>query len=236
MSKSNKIPSVVCSLRVKRIYLFMLCRMKRQVLSLFRKDPKDKEQISRRLSRLCLSAIPAFLSLTFISGCQSPQTKYSEFIKTVTFSELDTYLYKETAFSGLEWRDADRLMLEQLSAAVIGKELNERGFCATASEADFQIVTRWHKSVSISKAHMGPVNVPGHTLHDYGNRSGYVICATLTVELTEIASGNVFWRKELRPTFEILQLSEKRVTLALEKAMQNFPERIIKDPLLPSIY
>ena len=58
---------------------------------------------------------------------------------------------------------------------------------------------------------------------------------TLTVELYERSSGNLFWRRELADVFDATQFTEERVIRSLEKAVENFPERIVKDPNLPDI-
>ena len=57
----------------------------------------------------------------------------------------------------------------------------------------------------------------------------------MTIELYKTETGQMFWRKDLPNLFDAIQLTEDRVSKSLQRGIENFPERIEKDPSLPDI-
>lgn len=182
-----------------------------------------------------LASFFSVLALVFWSGCATPQPN-AEFVKTVNFSSLDTFEYKHTLITGLDFRDSEELLLEDLSEQTIVSELQARGFELSEGEADFFAVVKWRKAVS---SYPGPfdhvdgfsdsLNRRDHPTYKFNSR------LHLTLEIYESSTRNLFWTKELPNIFDSLQLTEERVVDSLERAIQNFPNRIEKDPTLPNI-
>ena len=184
--------------------------------------------------------LTAFLLLTlaistFFTACVNT-SPYSEFIKTVKFSSLDTFSFKQTLITGMDFRESEELLLEELSRQIIVEELQLRGFKSDPADADFFVVVKWKKSVSIYANpydHIDPYNKVIDRLDDPTSR--FASRLHLTLEIYENSTRNLFWRNELPNIFDALQLTEKRVTNSLKLAIKNFPQYIVKDPNLPSI-
>ncbi|ADE54165.1 DUF4136 domain-containing protein [Coraliomargarita akajimensis] len=181
----------------------------------------------------------AFLVLVVggLTGCQTKDSGRSEFVKTVEFSALDTFNYKHTLSSGMEWADSQRLMLEALSEEILCEELVARGFEQVPEAGDFEAVVKWRKA-STSHAtgfeHIdGPRSPRYRRMNDPVNRVA-MARIHLVIELYDRESGNLFWRKELPNVFDAIELTEDRITRALQLGIKNFPDRIIKDPNLKS--
>ena len=173
--------------------------------------------------------------LSLFAGCMSTPAANSEFVKTVNFSSLDTFGYKHTLVTGMDFRESDELLLEQLSEQTIINELKSRGFEAVDSEGDFYAVVKWKKSVS---AYANPFDhIDPYTevtaRRDEGDR--FASRPHLTLEIYESGTRNLFWRKDLPNIFDALQLTEERVVDSLKLAIENFPQRVAEDPNLPDI-
>ena len=105
--------------------------------------------------------------------------------------------------------------MKELSEQVLTEELAARDFEAVASNEDFYVVSKWRKEINMSTADS--------------------VRFSLTVELYDGATKTVFWRAELPYIFNAMQWSEERVSQTLRLAIENFPNRIEKDPNLPNI-
>ena len=86
--------------------------------------------------------------LTSFTACVNT-SPYSEFVKTVRFSSLDTFSFEKTLITGMDFRESEELLLEELSKQIIVEELQLRGFEPDPADADFFAVVKWKKSVSI---------------------------------------------------------------------------------------
>ena len=187
--------------------------------------------------RILKSIICTLFFIFYIVSCISNQP-YSEFVKTINFSDLDTFTFKHTRLTGLEFSKLDRAVLENLSEDIIASELSLRGFQSVSQNtgADFYAVVTWKKAVSVysnPSDHIDPYAVVLARKDDKVGR--FTSRLNLQVELYDSGTGEVFWRNELPNIFDALQLTEDRVLKSLKLAIKGFPLRIIKDPKLPSI-
>jgi hypothetical protein len=177
-----------------------------------------------------------FASLACFTSCLST-SPYGEFVKTINFSSLDTFSYKHTLTTGMNFRKSDELLLEEFSEKVIVGQLEGRGFRSIADDADFFVVVKWKKLESIYVDpfdHIDPYNEVIARRNDPSSR--FASRLHLTLEIYESSTRNLFWRNELPNIFDALQLSEERVTESLKLAIKDFPKHIVKDPNLPSIH
>jgi hypothetical protein len=181
------------------------------------------------------------LSLTFIAalltGCATPKEKpNAEFVKSVNFTSLDTFSYKHTLISGMDFRQSEEYFLEELSDAVLSSELTSRGFEKVDSEADFYLVAKWKKAVS---SYPGPFDSIDGPLDSLNRRDhpGYKFNSRmhLTVEVYHSENDALFWRADLPNIFDSIQFTEERITDSLKRAIKNFPSRVDKDPDLLNI-
>lgn len=189
-----------------------------------------------RFALLSAVSLSGLLTFSFFTGCASTRPPNAEFVKTVNFSTLDTFRYKHTLVTGMDFRESEEMLLEQLSEQTIRQELQARGFEPAEGNADFYAVVKWNKSVSSYAdpfGHIDPVNEVMARRDDAANR--FASRLHLTLEIYESGTGNLFWRNELPHIFDALQLTEERVTDALKLAIKNFPQRIEKDPNLPNL-
>ncbi|WPJ95524.1 DUF4136 domain-containing protein [Coraliomargarita algicola] len=183
---------------------------------------------------------PAFflcslLVINLLTGCMSTP-KYSEFTKTINFSSLDTFSYKHTLVTGMDFRKSEEYLLEDLSQQTIVAELAARGFVESDADADFFAVVKWKKSVSSRVNpfdHIDPYNEVMARRDDPSQM--FAPRLHLTLEIYETSTGNMFWRKDLPNIFEAIQLTEQRVADSLRRSIENFPQHIEKDPNLPNI-
>ncbi len=186
--------------------------------------------------RLFTPLLLTFASLTCFTACLSTPP-YGEFVKTINFSSLDTFSYKHTLTTGMNFRKSDELLLEEFSEQVIVGQLEGRGFEHTVADADFFVVVKWKKLVSTYANpfdHIDPYNEVIARRDDPSSR--FASRLHLTLEIYESSTRNLFWRNELPNIFDALQLSEERVTESLKLAIKDFPQHIVKDPNLPSIH
>ena len=178
------------------------------------------------------------LSVVLLSGCETltPTRTPGDFVRSINFSPLDTFSYDQTVVSGMSYREGDEAELQALSEQVLTEELLARDFEAVESDADFYVVVKWHKQLSSYAGLFDSVDGPTATMNrrNYGRPTG-AVRFTLTVDIYDSTTNEVFWRAELPNIFDAIQYSEARVAESLRRAIQQFPERIEKDPNLPNI-
>lgn len=169
------------------------------------------------------------------TACVS-NSPHSEFMKTITFSSLDSFSYKRTIVNGMDFRESEKLFLEEMSEATLSSELVGRGFEQVDSDSDFFVVTKWRKAVSSYPDAFDHIDGFQDSLSRRDNPS-YRFAARLhlIVEVYESSTGELFWRQDLPNIFDAVQFTEERVVESLKRAIQNFPERVEKDPELPNI-
>ncbi|MFT5623373.1 MAG: hypothetical protein ACI9FZ_001307, partial [Bacteroidia bacterium] len=93
-----------------------------------------------------------------------------------------------------------------------------------------------HKQISSYAGLFDSVEGPTSTMHRrYDGNSSTAVRVSLTVEIYNTTTNEIFWRAELPNIFDAIQYSEARVAQSLSRAIQQFPERIEKDPNLPNI-
>jgi hypothetical protein len=179
--------------------------------------------------------LPLFALLSIFTGCVSTQPN-SEFVKSINFSSLDTFSFKHTLVTGMDFRKSEEYLLEDLSKQSIVDELAARGFEQSDTDADFFAVVKWKKSVGNNANpfdHIDPYNEVMARRDDPTRM--FAPRLHLTLEIYESRTGNMFWRKDLPNIFDAIQLTEDRVVDSLKLSIQNFPQHIEKDPNLPSI-
>ena len=178
------------------------------------------------------------LSAVFLTGCATlkPTRTSGDFVRSIHFSPLDSFSYDRTVVSGMSYRDVDEAELNTLSEQVLTNELRARGFEAVESNGDFYVVAKWHKQISTYAGLFDSVDGPTSTMHrrNYGSAST-AVRVSLTVEIYDSTTNEIFWRAELPNIFDAIQYSEERVAQSLSRAIQQFPDRIEKDPHLPNI-
>jgi len=177
---------------------------------------------------------PCAVALLF-SGCAS-SSSHNEFVKTINFAPLDTFSYKHTLISGMEFRESEEMVLEDLSESTLVGAMTDRGFREVESGSDFYIVTKWKKAVSSYPSAFDSIDGARDSLNDRSNPSyRFASRLHLTVEVYETATRDLFWRKDLPNIFDANEFTEERVVASLERAVRDFPERVEKDPNLPNI-
>ena len=190
---------------------------------------------SVRRMNLVASLLLTLVILTSFTACVNT-SPYSEFVETVKFSSLDTFSFEKTLITGMDFRESEELLLEELSKQIIVEELQLRGFEPDPADADFFAVVKWKKSVSVYANpydHIDPYSKVIDRRDDPTSRFASSLC--LTLEIYENSTRNLFWQNKLPNIFDALQLTEERVTDSLKLAIKNFPQHIVKDPNLPSI-
>jgi hypothetical protein len=157
-------------------------------------------------------------------------------VQTITFSSLQTFGFKHTLISGMDFRESEEILLEELSEAVVVAGLKARGFEEAEEEADFFAVVKWTKAVTSYPGLFQSVDGPSQSLNRRDEPAyRFASRVHLALEFYESSTGNLFWRKELPNSFDALQLTEERVVDSLERALTNFPRRVERDPNLPDI-
>lgn len=179
------------------------------------------------------------LILTLMSAllvaCVS-NSPHSEFVKTITFSSLQSFSYKHSLITGMDFRESEEQLLEKLSENTLSAELEARGFEPVETSSDFFVVAKWKKKVSSYPDIFDSIDGPRESLNDQGHPSNALASRLhLTVEVYETSTNEIFWRKDLPNIFDAVQFTEERVVESLERAIENFPERVEKDPNLPNI-
>ena len=174
-------------------------------------------------------------SVLFLGGCATTSTN-SEFVNTITFSSLETFNYKHTLVTGMDFRKSEELFLEEVSEEVLVAEFKARGFEEVESGGDFFAVAKWKKAVSSYPDMFDSIDGPFDSMNRRDNPSyRFASRIHLTVEVYESSTGTLFWRKDLPNIFDAVQFTEERVVESLRRAVGNFPERVKKDPNLPDI-
>jgi len=169
------------------------------------------------------------------SGCVT-STQHEEFVKSVDFSPLQTFSYKHTLVTGMDWAKSTELMLEQLSEETASEEVASKGFAAKKSEGDFFIVLKWRKALSVAPSMFNSIDGRSAILNDRDRVGGdYASRVSLSIEVYEASSGDMFWNSNNTDLFEAIQLTEARVKQSIKRGLKNFPERIERDPTLPNI-
>lgn len=177
------------------------------------------------------------LFAVLLSGCETlePTRTPGDFVRSINFSPLDTFSYDQTIVSGMSYREGDEARFKALSDQVLTEELTTRGFEAVKSNADFHVVAKWHKQLSSYAGLFDSVDGPTSTMNRRaGGSFASAVRFTLKVEIYDSATHQIFWRAELPNIFDAIQYSEARVAQSLRRAIQQFPERIEKDPNLPN--
>ncbi|MEN8662886.1 MAG: hypothetical protein ABF322_01455 [Lentimonas sp.] len=181
---------------------------------------------------------PCILSLltVFLFGCVTTPGPNAEFVGSVNFSELETFDYKHTLISGMDFRAPDEYLIKEMSEAVLSRALASRGFESVDSGSDFYVVTKWKKAVSSYPQPFDSINGP---FDSYSNRNNpshkFGARLHLTVEVYETDGDRMFWRKDLPNIFDAVELTEERLNASLLRAIENFPKRVEKDPSLPDL-
>ena len=178
------------------------------------------------------------LSAGFLTGCATlkPTRTPGDFVRSIHFSPLNSFSYDRTVVSGMNYRNVEEAALNTLSEQVLKKELRARGFEAIESNGDFYVVVKWHKQISSYAGLFDSVEGPTSTMHRrYDGNSSTAVRVSLTVEIYDTTTNEIFLRAELPNIFDAIQFSEARVAQSLSRAIQQFPERIEKDPNLPNI-
>ena len=184
--------------------------------------------MSKLMLSTCLSAI-------LLGGCAT-NSPNPEFVRTVTFSSMQTFDYKHSLISGMDFRESEKMLLENLSEATLVRALKERGFEQAAKNPDFLVVVKWKKKVSTYPDLFDSIDGPLETLNRRESpRVRFASRLHLTVEVYDADTDVLFWRKDLPNIFDAVQFTEERIVDSLQRAVKNFPERIEKDPNLPDI-
>ena len=160
----------------------------------------------------------------------------SEFTKTINFSSLGNFSYRTTHVTGMEWRESEQYFLEEWSEAVIEQEMVQRGFELVDADPDFYAVVKWRKQVSSYVNNFDPIDGPGATINRRNTGpTSFAARVSMTIEIYNAETNQMFWRKDQPNLFEAIQFTQDRVCKSLQRGIQNFPERIEKDPNLPDI-
>jgi hypothetical protein len=157
-------------------------------------------------------------------------------VQSITFSSLQTFGFKHTLISGMDFRESEELLLEELSEAGVVAGLRERGFQEAGEDADFFAVVKWKKAVSSYPGAFQSIDGVSESLNRRDDPSyRFASRIHLTVEFYESSTGQLFWKKDLPNIFDAIQLTEERVIDSLDRAMKDFPRRVERDPNLPDI-
>lgn len=180
--------------------------------------------------------IPLTAIVVLAAGCATTLSPHAEFVKTVNFSPFQAFEYRHTMVSTFDLSNSERMVLEELSEAVVTRELEAKGFQGETTGGDFYVVTKWRKALSSAPRYFPTINGPLEAAReqDRGRREA-VARYSLDVELYETETDDLFWRSQLPYVFDAIEFSEERVVTSLKHALRNFPSRIHHDPNLPSI-
>jgi len=181
-------------------------------------------------------ALTFCLIMSLLLGCATSTRGPGDFVQTTHFSKLDTFSYKHTLLTGMTWRDSDGYSIKELSESVLTQALLDRGFEDVETGSDFYVVAKWRKALSSYPMPFQSIDGPREAMNDRADLNFMAATRyTLIVEMYETGTRNMFWRAELPNVFDAIQFTEERVNAALQRALQNFPQRIEKDPNLPNI-
>ena len=182
----------------------------------------------------CSTLVLSLLAVLF-SGCVSVERQPAgDFVQSINLTTLNTFSYKHTLISGMEWRGAEELMTEELSERVLSAELAGRGFERVDDGAYFFVVAKWRKAIGSRPRLFDPIDGPSAVFNDRHNPPLPVaVRYTLIVEIYHAASSELFWRAELANLFDAIQHTETRVIASLKRAIRDFPYRTQKDVSVP---
>lgn len=175
---------------------------------------------------------PFFLIL---AGCVN-SSPHREFVKTVTFSSLQTFHYEHTLIVGANWKGTDRILLEKVSGKAVRDVLQSKGFEDSSNEGDFFVVVKWRKALGPTPTIANHVDGPSEFFRNRdGPGKGFASRVSLSVEVYETDGEEAFWISDKPYVFDAIQLSESRAEDSIKAALANFPDRIERDPSLPNI-
>lgn len=180
---------------------------------------------------------PALLLLIALFQVSCVQTeKYSEFTSTINFSTLDTYVIRDVLTTGHGRKPHEIEQLETLSRESLHSALAAKDFQVSDTGTDFYWVVEWNKSSSLNPNFTDSINGLQAELRKSDDPGGNIaIRWHLTLSAYVFESGELFWQKKLPNLFEALEFNEWRIRASIERAIQNFPNRLEKDPSLPMI-
>ena len=187
--------------------------------------------------KIVRSIIGAFVLVLCSSSCVN-KNPFSEFVKTINFSNLDSFKVESVLLTGIDFRKSDQLILERLSEEIITYKLSSLGFVPASStiDADFYVIITWKKALSFYSNPTDHIDPYAQVLARKNDRVGHLIPRlNLLIEIYSYSQNEIFWRKELPNIFDAPELTENRVKDSLKRAIKEFPARVIKDPNLPTI-
>lgn len=185
-----------------------------------------------------VSLIICALALVFCSSSCVHKHPFSEFVKTINFSNLDSFKVKGTVLTGLDFRKSDQGILIRLSEEIITNKLSSLGFVPATNtlDADFYVIITWKKALSYYSNPTDHIDPYAQVLARKDDRVGrFTPRLNLLIEIYSNSNDEIFWRKELPNIFDAPELTDNRVKNSLKRAIKGFPARVIKDPNLPSI-
>ena len=148
-----------------------------------------------------------FILPLLIVGCVS-NSPHSEFVKTITFSSLESFSYKHTLLTGMDFRESEEQLLEDLSEEVLQSEFADRGFAPVETGGDFFIVVKRRKAISSYPDAFDHVDGPFDSLGRRDNPSyRFASRLHLIVEVYESSNRELFWREELPNIFDATQFT-----------------------------
>lgn len=176
------------------------------------------------------------LTLFCLSGCATKK-KNEEFVRTITFSSLESFKYEGAVFEGMEFLDSEVELLKQHSEAILVEELQARGFDVSHDGMqDFAVIAVWRKALGSRRNPLDILEGPSDLGKDSKRPSHEVSTGIgLTIEVFESSTGYRFWQKRVPDAFSEYDVTEYKVEDTLTRGIKNFPERVLKDPSLPDI-
>jgi hypothetical protein len=187
----------------------------------------------------------ALFSYCFFCGCTTPKSEpFGEFIRSVNFTHMDNSRIEILPSQDLTKTLSVVEMEAVLAATSLGIEsmLTAKGFAIVSEykpEADFIVRAQWidvHNNAE-------PVAMP--TLQTNPDdfevtRMRTDLPATpggfkLVLEIADAHSGNVFWRAFTPPATILFKPNAQSAETSAMRLMENFPQRVEKDPNLPNL-
>ena len=187
--------------------------------------------------KIIRSIIGALILVFCFSSCANNHP-FSEFVKTINFSNLGYFTVDKTLLTGLDFTKSDQVILERLSEEIITYKLSSLGFVPASStiDADFYVIITWKKALSFYSNPTDHIDPYAQVLARKDDRVGrFTPRLNLLLEIYSNSNNEIFWRKELPNIFDAPELTENRVKDSLKRAIKGFPARVIKDPNLPTI-
>ena len=111
----------------------------------------------------------------------------------------------------MDFRAAEEHIIKTRSESVLVDALRERGFTAVEENADFFVVTKWKKGVSIAPSRYAPINEPDT---DFNRRLQNDLMYGVIVEMLEAEKGDQAPPKPLiLAAWNFSSDSEKRIRM-----------------------